>query len=311
MTGEPETTYATGGDGSQIAYQVVGDGPLDLVFLTGSLSHVDVRWEHPPSARARDRMASFSRFICFDRRGVGASDRLPDDATPTWEEWSDDLGVVLDAIGSESAAICGTADGGQMALTFAATHPERTRALILCNTEAQALTSDDYPLGIAKETAETIVEFRKATWGTEHYAMVLAPSAADDPVTMAWLARYMRATATPRNSAAQLKAEFKKGVRSVLPAVHVPTLVLHRRDLAFPSLAAGRYLADHIAGARFVELPGTDTSWQTEYPDLFVQAVEEFLTGVRPPTLEDRIAHSSWPHRTSRCLASARQRVTA
>ena len=113
-----EDDVRDGGDGSQIAYQVLGDGPLDLVFLTGSLSHVDVRWEHPPSARARERMASFSRFICFDRRGVGASDRLPDDAIPTWQEWSDDLGVVLDAVGSESAAICGTADGGQMALTF-------------------------------------------------------------------------------------------------------------------------------------------------------------------------------------------------
>jgi class 3 adenylate cyclase len=298
---EAQTRYATARDGSQIAYQVVGDGPLDLVFLTGSLSHVDVRWEHPPSARSRERMASFSRFVCFDRRGVGASDRLPANAIPTWEEWADDLGVVLDAVGSEAAAICGTADGGPMAIVFAATHPERTRALILCNTTAQFLSADDYPFGVTQERADLSVAFREKAWGTEDYALAVAPSAADDPITLAWLARYMRATATPRNSAAQLKAEYQKGVRSVLSAVHVPTLVVHRRDfsphwMAVPGpskveripVDAGRYLAEHIAGAQYVELPGTDTSWQTQYPELFVQAVEEFLTGVRVPVLDER-----------------------
>jgi class 3 adenylate cyclase/pimeloyl-ACP methyl ester carboxylesterase len=288
MTGGPKTTYATAGDGSQIAYQIVGKGPLDLVFLTGSLSHIDVRWEDPASARARDRMASFSRFISFDRRGVGASDRLLAENIPSWDEWADDLGVVLDAVGSDSAAICGVADGGQMAITFAATHPERTTALILCNTSAQSLISEDYPFGVTQEQVDASVEFREKLWGTEHYARALAPSAADDPVTIDWLVRYMRATATPKNSAAQLRAELQKGVRSVLSSVHVPTLVLHRRELSRPRFEAGRYLADHISGAQFVELPGTDTPWQTQYPDLFVQAVEEFLTGVRPAGLDDR-----------------------
>ena len=285
---EPTTSYALAGDESQIAYQAVGDGPFDLVFLTGGLSHIDVRWEQPSLARCLQRLASFSRLIIFDRRGVGASDRLPSKRVPSWEEWAEDLTVVMDAVGSRVAAICAESDGGQVALTFAATDPNRTKALVLCNTTAQAVNSAEYPYGISQEAGDFLVAFREQSWGTEAYAQALVPSLNNDPLQLAWFAKYMRATCSPRSAAEQMKAEIHMNVGSVLPAVRVPTLVLHRRDLLFPPIDAGRHLAEHITGAKFVELPGTDSLAETQYADIFLDGVQEFLTGVRPVVVDDR-----------------------
>jgi class 3 adenylate cyclase/pimeloyl-ACP methyl ester carboxylesterase len=285
---EPTTSYAPSADGSQIAYQALGDGPFDLVFLTGGLSHVDVRWEHPSLARFLERLASFSRLIIFDRRGVGASDRLPAGRVPSWEEWAEDLTVVMDAVGSKAAAVWAEGDGGQTAVTFVATHPDRTKALVLCNTTAQNLNSADYPCGISAEAGDFLVTFREQSWGTEAYAQALVPSLNNDSLQLAWFAKYMRATCSPRSAAEQLKAELHMNVRDVLPAVRVPTLVLHRRDLLFPPVAAGRHLVEHITGAKFVELPGTDAPPQTQYADILLDTVQEFLTGVRPVVADNR-----------------------
>jgi len=279
MRGQPRTRYATAADGSQIAYQVIGEGATDLVYLTGSVSHVDVRWEHPAGARFLERLASFTRLILFDRRGVGASDRFPIDIVPTWEEWAQDLQIVLDATDSRSAALFAVADGSQMAVTFAATHPERVRSLVLFNGLGGSISPEDIDFAI---------EVQEQCWGTEDWVDVLAPSVADDPVQTAYFVKMMRATATPRAISAQTRASWKVSTDFVLPSVHVPTLVLHRRDRRSPTVETVRHLAEQIPDARFVDIPGTDLSPQTQDADLVLDLVEEFLTGVRPTPTTDR-----------------------
>ncbi len=271
--------YATAADGSQIAYQVVGEGTTDLVYLTGSLSHVDVRWEHPPGARFLERLASFARLIIFDRRGVGASDRLPTDRVPTWEEWALDLEVVLDATDSRSAALMAVADGGPMAVTFAASHPERVSALVLFNALGTSISPQDI---------DFIAEVQEQAWGTLDWVDVIAPSVVDDPIQSEWFAKIMRATATPRAIAAQTRATWCVNTDFVLPSVHVPTLVVHRRDRREPTVEMVRQLAERFPNARFVDIPGTDLPPQTQDPDLVVAIVQEFLTGVRPSPTGDR-----------------------
>ena len=285
----PETRYAKS-PGGLIAYQVLGDGPIDLLWLSGGTSHVDVRWEAPASARFFERLASFSRLILFDRRGTGASDPIPVDAPPTWEEWADDLRVVLDATGSEKAAIFAMLDGGPMALIFAATHPDRTTALILANTAVKTLASEDFPIGVSPEAWEQWIDVFEKGWGTEEFAAMIAPSLTYDPATRTWFAKYMRASSSPRAFAAQARAMSAIDARAALPLIHVPTLVLHRQAFPLIPLEHGRYLAQNIAGARLVELEGSD-SFVTYGPDaaLVLDTIEEFLTGARRVTDPDRV----------------------
>src|SRR6266496_2912125 len=171
----PQTRYTSVGD-ADAAYQVLGEGPLDLVYVNGLTEHIDVQWEHPLMARFLERLASFSRLIMFDRRGAGASDPVPLDALPTWEEWTDDLRAVLDAVGSERAAIYAELDAGPVGMIFAATHPERTSALVLGNTVARYAWAEDYPHGATPEAVEQIVGLFRATWGTEELIAAVFPS---------------------------------------------------------------------------------------------------------------------------------------
>ena len=267
---------------------MVGDGPLDLVYLTGALSHVEVRWENPHVVRFLERLASFSRLILFDRRGLGLSDRVSGDQLPTWEEWAEDLGVVLDAAESQRAAIFAVVDGGPMSIAFAASYPDRIQGLILFNTTARHRVAEDYPQGLESDAIDFLASLYEQTWGTMDLAALTFPSIADSPAELAWLAKFMRATSTPRAMAAQYRAESETDVRFVLPSVRTPTLVLHRRDLIAPPVAAGRYLAEHIDGARFVELLGRDGGPQLEDSERIVDEVEEFLTGNRPSPTADR-----------------------
>lgn len=275
----PVTKYAKGPDGL-IAYQVLGDGPRDLVYLSGSTSHIDVRWDSQTFSRFQNRLASFSRLILFDRRGIGASDPVSLDALPTWEEWADDLRVVMDAAGSERAAIFGVLDATPMAILFAASHPNRTTALVIGNGSAKWEWSDDYPEGLSHEASQTLADLVERTWGTEEFALRGSPSLATDAKELAWFAKYMRASATPRMAAAQMRF-YNVDLREILPSISVPTLVLHRREFAFAPLEQGRYIAEHIPGARFVELEGADSALAFGDPDPVLDAVEEFLTGVR------------------------------
>jgi class 3 adenylate cyclase len=284
----PQTRYASLGE-ADIAYQVLGEGPLDLVYANGLTEHIDVQWEHPLMARFLERLASFSRLIMFDRRGAGASDPVPLDALPTWEEWADDLRAVLDAVGSERAAIYAELDAGAVGMIFAATHPERTSALILGNTAARYAQAADYPHGATPQMVDGIVDLFRATWGTEELIAAVFPSMASDPGFLRWRAKFTRASATPRTAAAQYRYIFGLDVRSVLPTIAVPTLVLHRSSFSLVPPEHGRYLASHIPGAKFVEVAGRDAWFFTEGAEEVLDEVAEFLTGARPPAAPDRM----------------------
>jgi pimeloyl-ACP methyl ester carboxylesterase len=193
----PETRYAKSDDG-YIAYQVFGEGPHDLLFIGNWASNVEVMWEHPSMARYLDRLGRFARVICFDKRGAGLSDPVPLGALPTLEHWMDDARIVLDAAGSEHVALIGDAEGGPMAMMFAATYPQRTRALVLVNTFARMLRADDYPIGMPEEAAERFLQIWERSWGTGIVLELSAPSVARDPEMQRWVSRYMRLSGHPR-----------------------------------------------------------------------------------------------------------------
>ena len=284
----PTTRFAKLGD-DRVGYQVLGQGPVDLVFLTGMSSHIDLRWEEPLNEYFLHRLASFSRVILFDRRGTGVSDPVPFDHLPTWEEWADDMRVVLDAVGSESAAIMAWFDGGPMAMLFAATYPERTAALVLAHTAARYVRADDYPEGFAPDVAEQLLRMVGELWGTEGFAAIAAPSRSEDDGFRQRYGRYLRAAARPRDAAAQLHNLLAADVRHVLPLIQCPTLVLSRSGYRMVSMDQARYLAEHIPGARLVELPGMDGILVTEHAGEILDRIEEFLGRIPGGSAPDRV----------------------
>jgi class 3 adenylate cyclase/alpha-beta hydrolase superfamily lysophospholipase len=282
----PQTRYVDVG-GAEVAYQVVGQGPPDVVGIA-SFSHLDVVWEDPLFAAFMERLASVGRLIAFDRRGTGASDAVPDTAMPTWEEWADDVGAVLDVAESERAVVLAGNESGPIGLLFTAMQPERVSGLILVNTTARFLRADDYPMGIASEAVDEVVEMTRATWGTPDVVAALYPSRANDPEFVQWFAKVMRAAATPRSAATQIRYMYESlDAREALPLIRVPTLVLHSKDNLVFSSEEARYLAEHIDGAKFVELPGGDVFVAFSPPA--VEEIVEFLTGERPAVEVDRI----------------------
>ena len=283
----PDTRFVRLGR-DRIAYQVVGEGAVDLLYVPTLTTSVDCQWDWPPIATFNRRLASFSRLIMFDQRGSGASDPVSLDALPSWEEWADDARAVLDAVGSEGAAIFGAGSAGPTAILFAATQPERTRALILANTGARFVSDDDYPYGLAPVAAETAVAVLTEAWGTEDAAGLIAPDVADDPAFRRWYARDQRTSCSLRQVEAYLRNLYATDVRAVLPSIGLPTLVLHRPDIAWLSADLGRYVADHIPQARFQAVPGTSIDPNLEPTEEILQHVEEFLTGVRSAGTADR-----------------------
>jgi class 3 adenylate cyclase len=281
----PQTRYVDVG-GAEVAYQVVGQGPLDVVHIVG-WGHVDLAWEEPALAAFFERLASFGRLILFDRRGTGASDAVPDTAMPTWEEWADDMRAVLDAAGSERAVVLAGNESGPIGLLFTAMQPERVSGLILANTSARFLRADDYPIGIGPRAVDEWVEINRATWGTPELANLAYPNRANDPEFAQWLTKVARASATPRSAAAQTRYIAESlDARHALPLIRVPTLVLHTKDNWFYSKQV-RYLADHIDGAKFVEVPGGDLYIAFSTPA--IEEIVEFVTGERPEVEVDRI----------------------
>jgi class 3 adenylate cyclase/pimeloyl-ACP methyl ester carboxylesterase len=275
----PETRYAHLG-GDRLAYQVLGQGPPDLVFTMGSFSHVDIAWEDPQIALFLRRLASFSRLLRFDRRGTGASDPLPPDPLPPWEAYAEELDAVLDAVGVERAALLTAGpEAGPMALFFAGTRPERTGALVLADATARYLVADDYPIGATPEAAEAMIARVEEQWGTGTNVRTTAPARGRDERFLRWSARLQRAIASPRVVRAYLGALLEVDVRPILPLIQAPTLVLHHTGFQPLPVAHGRYLAERIPGARLVEVPG-DLPLLWEPPDLVLGLVEEFLTGV-------------------------------
>ncbi len=276
--------YARSGDVS-IAYQVTGDGPLDVVLVPGFFSHLEIDWEHPGSARVFDRLGSFSRLIRFDKRGTGLSDRavgLPDLATRM-----DDVRAVMDAVGSESAALFGYSEGGPLSVLFAASYPERARALVLYGVYAKRRDpDDDYPWAPTREERLRDAIALEATWGEEFDLSTIAPNA--DASMTTWLQRRGRASLSPAGARDLILMNSQVDVRALLSSVQCPTLVLHRTGDLDAQIDEGRYLAARIPGARFVELAGDDHVPFVE-PDQVLDEVEEFLTGVRPAPVSDRV----------------------
>jgi class 3 adenylate cyclase len=251
------------------------------VLARRSYGHIDIAWEDPGIALFLRRLASFCRLILFDRRGTGPSDPLPLEHLPPWESYAEELAAVLDELGSQRAAIMAHLDAGPTALLFAATRPERTSALVLVHTSARFAAAGDYPIGATPEEIEaTLADFDRL-WGSDELAALLVPSRAGDARFLRWFAKWQRASVGPRVAQLLLRAMLQADVRPVLPLVQAPTLVLHRRDFALVPIAHGRYLAEHIAGARLVELPGSDVDLTWETPELALDVVQEFLTGVR------------------------------
>jgi DNA-binding winged helix-turn-helix (wHTH) protein/pimeloyl-ACP methyl ester carboxylesterase/class 3 adenylate cyclase len=276
----PATKYAQSGD-LNIAYQTLGHGPLDLVFVMGWVSHLEYFWREPRFARFLRRLASFSRLILFDKRGTGLSDRVPVDELPTLEQRMDDLRAVLAAVGSERAALCGVSEGEPMSALFAATYPAQTLALVMIGTYAKRIRDADYPWAPTAAERELFFEHLREHWGGPVGIEERAPSAAADPQFREWWAEYLRMGASPGAALALTKMNAEIDVRQVLPTVRVPTLVLHRVGDRCLKVEEGRYVAAAIPGARYVELPGDDHLPFIGDQDAIVDEMEEFLTGVR------------------------------
>lgn len=276
----PETRYAQSGE-LNIAYQVIGDGPRDLVYVPGWVSNIEVMWEDPGLARFFRRLSSFSRLITFDKRGTGLSDPVPLDELPDLEARMDDLRAVMDQVGSEQATLFGHSEGANLCILFAGTHPDRTDGLILTGAFATRIRSDDYPWAPTSKERTALIQKTERDWGREDHVPVMAPSRADDPAFRSWLRRYERLSASPRAAAAILKMNSEIDVRPVLDAISVPTLLLYRKDDLDVHVEEGRYLASAIPEAKLVELEGGDHWFWAGDAEPMLQEIEEFVTGRR------------------------------
>jgi class 3 adenylate cyclase len=285
----PPTRYSKSGDVS-IAYQVVGDAPIDLVLVLGFATHLELQWEAPPFARFFERINSFARLIVFDKRGTGLSDPVAE--APTLEQRIDDVRAVMDAAGSERAAFLGISEGGPMSALFAATHPERVTALVLYGAMGRTTEAPDYPWAAPAEALrESAAELIAPFWGQDASGMVelFAPSLAGDPEVAEFTARMERSAASPAMVQQIFEMFLDIDVRSVLPTIHVPTLVLHRRGDRVVNRRAGEALAAQIPSARFVALEGIDHLPWAGDSEAILGEIEEFLTGVRSVPEPDRV----------------------
>jgi pimeloyl-ACP methyl ester carboxylesterase len=282
----PRTHYTKSGD-VNIAYQVVGDGPFDLVYVPGWISNVELIWERAKPARFLERLASFSRLILFDKRGTGMSDRVSSERLPTLEQRMDDVRAVLDAVGSETAALLGHSEGGNMSLLFGATYPQRTRALALVGVFAKRLWSPDYPWAPNLDDRLSEIERIERNWGEGLDITYAAPD--EDPELLAWYSTYYRQSASPGAAAALLRMNTEIDTRRVLPTIRVPTLVLARTNDQDVTVEEGRWVAAQIPGARFVEIPGNEHLLWAGDQNLLLDEIEEFLTGLRPAPSHDRV----------------------
>jgi pimeloyl-ACP methyl ester carboxylesterase len=287
MTTIPTTKYAKSAD-VHIAYQVVGDGAQNLVLVPGWVSHLEYAWEDPSFSRFLRRLASFSRLILLDRRGTGLSDRVNE--LPTLEQRMDDVRAVMDAAGAEQAALFGISEGGPMCLTFAASYPSRTSALVLYGTFARMTRVPDYPIGIAPAIFGQFLKRAEESWGTGSMsADYFAPSMARDEAFRRSWARFERLAVSPAGIKALLRITQETDARHVLPVIRVPTLVIHREGDQVTHVEAARYIAERIQGAKYVELPGPDHFAWVGDTDAILDEVEEFLTGDRRGQEPDRI----------------------
>jgi pimeloyl-ACP methyl ester carboxylesterase len=284
----PAVRFARSGD-VDVAYQVVGDGPVDLVWVEGFITHRGVMWELPLYRHFCERLGEFSRLILFDKRGMGMSDRVPG-ATPL-DERMDDIRAVMDAVGSERAYVMGESEGGPLSILFAAAHPERTTGLILQGAEVRERKDSEWPWGEATEDEHLdYIATLPHRWGrpTEETIRQLAPSVTPDPYLIDWVGRMEVNAATPASAAAFIELAFEIDVRALLPTITVPTLIIHAVEDQVCHVENGRYIARMLPDARYIELPGGDhLAWFD--PDPVLAEVREFITGEREPEVPDRV----------------------
>ena len=283
----PETRYAKSGD-LFIAYQVLGSGPIDLIVAPPFMSHVEVNWESPARARFWRRLASFSRLVIFDRRGTGLSDRFS--ALASFDEMLDDILAVMEAIGSERAALLGAAEGGPICALFAATYPERTAALVLYGTFAKGTYSPDYPWAPTQDHHRLVVETYERKWGREPVGIgKISPSLYKDQAFRDMMLKAQKYAVSPGGAIAWYRATTEIDIRHVLPAIRVPTLVSHVVGDRLFDVGGARYIAEHIPGARYLELPGNDSAFASADVQDILDGIEEFLTGHRAAPEMDRV----------------------
>jgi pimeloyl-ACP methyl ester carboxylesterase/DNA-binding winged helix-turn-helix (wHTH) protein len=285
---ERVTRYARSGN-VNIAYQVVGDGPIDLVFVMGWVSHLELFWEEPSFARFLRSLASFSRLILFDKRGTGLSDAVPISQLPTLEERMDDVRAVMHAAGSTRAVVMGVSEGGTMSSLFAATYPEHTAGIVIIGGYARRLRADDYPWGPTPEQREAFIEMLEREWGGPVGIDERAPSRAGDPDFRRWWSTYLRMGASPGAASALTRMNAEIDIRNVLPTIRVPALVIHRSRDRCLRVEEGRYIAERIPGARFLELPGDDHLPFVGDQDAIVEAVRRFVAELGGGTDRTRV----------------------
>jgi len=288
----PRTRYARSGD-VNIAYQVVGDGPIDLIFVMGWVSHVELFWAEPSFARFLERLSRMSRLIVFDKRGTGLSDRVATSQLPSLEQRMDDVRAVMAAVGSRRAVLMGVSEGGPLTALFAATYPDVVAGVVMIGAYARRLWAPDYPWGPTAEQREEFIRALEREWGGPFGVEARAPSRSDDPEFRDWWATYLRMGASPGAAAALTRMNAEVDIRHVLPTVRVPTLVIHRRGDRCLRVEEGRLLAEKIPGARLVELPGEDHLPFVGDQDSILDAVERFVEELRET-----------PHQYTRVLAT-------
>jgi class 3 adenylate cyclase len=284
----PETHFARSGDG-HIAYQVVGEGPIDVVFVPEWLNHIEAQWDEPRSAAFLRRLASIGRLILFNKRGMGLSDPVPLDRPPTIEQWVEDLRATLDAAGSEHVAVFGAGAGGATSILFAAEHPDRVTALALLNCAARVAAAPDYPFGLPPPALDGMRKTMLTMLGTGAMLRVIAPDVADDERLREWYGHYERLSVSPGLALATQTMLFQLDVRGVLPAIRVPALVLHRRGNPFIVVEHGRFLAERIPGATYLELSGAEHAYWAGNTGEVLDEVEAFFTGTRKRVSSDRV----------------------
>jgi class 3 adenylate cyclase len=284
----PPVAFTQNASGTTIAYQVLGDGPVDLVFLLGWPTHLALLWEHPDPAAFLHRLASFGRLILFDRPGEGMSDRGPTGLP--FEEWMDEVRTVLDAVGSQSAAFIGGHLGGRLALLFAASHPDRTTSVVTFAGHPATLRDDDYPWGSTEEERAGLIDLvRSGGLHPEDLLRNIAPRDAEDASTRRWWTTHWHSSTSPRETEDQLVAMGPVDIRGLLDVVRVPVLVLHRSGDRVADVRASRFMADRLPNATFRELPGDDHLPFFGDQDTVLALIEEFLTGTPTATEPDRV----------------------